>query len=371
MKKFIAMAVGLLMVLSATAPAFAAGMASSRIKDIARVQGVRNNQLVGYGLVVGLSGTGDSNKTIETLQSVVSMLKEFGVTMATTSSFKTKNVAAVMVTATLPPFAKEGDAIDLTVSSMGDAKSLQGGTLLQTPLRAANGQVYAVGQGAVSIGGFAAGRGGSGAQKNFLTVGLTPNGGIVEKSVEGDIGSDGTISLSLAKSDFTTASRIARMINANYGSIARAANAGRVDITIPYSYRGDVVSFIAGIEDLPVTPDNRAKVVVNERTGTVIIGGEVSVDEVAISQGGLNISVVKNVDVSQPPPFSMGETVETRTDDVNVQEDPAHTIVLPATTSVNDIVGALNSIGATPRDIISILQALKASGALHADLEII
>lgn len=371
MKKFIAMAVGFFMVLTMAAPVFAAGMANTRIKDIARIQGVRNNQLIGYGLVVGLAGTGDSNKSIETLQSVTSMLKEFGVTMTTSSSFKTKNVAAVMVTATLPPFAKEGDTIDLTISSMGDAKSLQGGTLLQTPLKAGNGQIYAVGQGAVSTGGFAAGRGGSGAQKNFLTVGLTPNGGIVEQSVEDDIGSDGTVSLSLAKSDFTTASRIARTINANYGSVARASNAGRIDITIPYGYRGDVVGFIAGLEDLPITPDNRAKVVVNERTGTIIIGGEVAVDEVAISQGGLNISVVKNVDVNQPPPFSMGETVETRTDDVNVQEEPAQTIVLPATTSVNDIVGAMNSIGATPRDIISILQALKTSGALHADLEII
>jgi len=370
MKKWMAVAAGFFLAFSMFTPALAAS-AGTRIKDIARVQGVRANQLVGYGLVVGLAGTGDSNKTFETLQSVASMLKEFGVTIDATSSFKTKNVAAVMVTATLPPFAKEGDTIDLTVSSMGDAKSLQGGTLLQTPLRAGNGRVYAVGQGAVSTGGFAAGRGGSGVQKNFLTVGLTPNGGIVEQSVEGTLGENGAISLSLAQSDFTTASRVARTINANYGSIAKASNGGRVDISIPYGYRGDVVGFIAGIEELPITPDNRARVVVNERTGTVVIGGEVAVDEVAISQGGLNISVVKNNDVSQPPPFSMGQTVETRNTDVNVQEEVAHSIVLPATTHVNDVVGALNSIGATPRDVISILQALKASGALHADLEII
>jgi flagellar P-ring protein precursor FlgI len=242
---------------------------------------------------------------------------------------------------------------------------------LQTPLKAGNGQVYAVGQGAVSIGGFAVAGGGNKVQKNFLTVGLSPNGGIVERSVEDTLGSDGKIALSLSTADFTTASRIVRTINASYGQVARAANSGRIDITIPYGYRNDVVSFIANIEDLPVTPDNRAKVVVNERTGTVVIGGEVAVDEAAIAQGGLNISIVKNSDVNQPPPFSMGETVETRTTDVNAKDEAAHTIVLPATTNVNDIVGALNSIGATPRDVISILQALKASGALHADLEII
>lgn len=371
MRKLIAAMTFMLVFCSLITSAFAASSTvSTRIKDIAKVQGVRSNQLVGYGLVVGLSGTGDSNKTIETLQSVASMLKEFGVSI-NTASLKTKNVAAVMVTAQLPPFVREGDTIDITVSSMGDAKSIQGGTLLQTPLKAANGQVYAVGQGAVSTGGFFAGRGGSSAQKNFPTVGLTPNGAIVEKSVEADLGGDGTIALSLSKPDFTTAARIASAVNARYGNVAKANNPGRVDITVPYMYRNDVVGFVANLEDLYVTPDNIAKVIVNERTGTIVMGGNVAVDEIAIAQGGLSINITKTTDVNQPEPFSYGETIVSKNTDVAVAGDKAHTIVLQATANVNDIVGALNAVGATPRDIISILQAIKAAGALHADLEII
>lgn len=345
-------------------------MVSTRVKDIAKVQGVRSNQLIGYGLVVGLAGTGDSNKTLETLQSVANMLKDFGVSVSATQ-LKTKNVAAVMVTAQLPPFVREGDTIDITISSMGDAKSIQGGTLLQTPLKAADGHIYAVGQGAVSTGGFSAGSGGNSRQKNFPTVGTTPNGAIVERDLEATLGSDGSIALSLMKPDFTTASRIAEAVNARYGSVAKAANPGRIDISVPYNYRNNVVSFVAGLEDLYVTPDSIAKVVVNERTGTIVMGGNVAVDEIAIAQGGLSISIEKTTDIDQPPPFSMGETITTKNTDVNVKEAKASTIVLPATANVGDIVGALNAVGATPRDIISILQAIKAAGALHADLEII
>ena len=344
--------------------------AGTRIKDIAKVQGVRSNQLVGYGLVVGLNGTGDSNKSIETLQSIGNMLKSFGVAIDTTT-LKPKNVAAVLVTATLPPFVREGDTIDIAVSSIGDAKSIQGGTLVQTPLKAGNGNVYAVAQGAVSTGGFTAGRGSNTAQKNFPTVGTTPNGAIVEHSVEDDIGTNGTLSLSLAQPDFTTSARIAQAINSQFGGIARASNPGRVDVTIPSYYRGNVVGFVASLEDLPVTPDSIAKVVVNERTGTIVMGGNVSVDDVAIAQGGLSISISKNEDAEQPAPFSYGRTIVTKNTDVNVKEDKANTIVLQATADINDIVGALNAVGATPRDIISILQAIKASGALHADLQII
>lgn len=348
-----------------------ADSAVTRIKDIARVQGVRSNQLVGYGLVVGLNGTGDSNKTLETLQSVTNMLRQFGVTIDQ-NSLKTKNVAAVMVTATLPPFVREGDTIDVTVSSMGDASSIQGGTLVQTPLQAGNGNVYAVAQGAVSTGGFMAGTGGGNTrQKNFPTVGLTPNGAIVERTVEDDIGRDGTISLSLMNPDFTTAARVAQAINSRFGGVATAANPGRIDIKLPTYFRGNVVGFVAGIEDLMVLPDNVAKVVVNERTGTVVMGGDISVDHIAIAQGGLSISVQTDEEASQPTPFSVGSTVVTRAEEVDAEEEPANTIVLPATTNVGDIVGALNSVGATPRDIISILQAIKAAGALHAELEII
>ena len=342
----------------------------TRIKDIAKVQGVRANQLVGYGLVMGLNGTGDSNKTLEVLQSVANTLRRFGVTVDQ-NSLKTKNVAAVTVTATLPPFVREGDTIDVTVSSMGDAKSIQGGTLIQTPLQAGNGEVYAVAQGAVSTGGFTAGNGGNTRQKNFPTVGLTPNGAIVERTVEDDLGKDGTISLSLANPDFTTAARIAQAVNARYAGSATAANPGRVDIRIPPYFRNNLVSFVAGLEELPIMPDNIAKVVVNERTGTIVMGGDVSVDSIAIAQGGISISIETEEDASQPTPFSVGSTVVTKNSSVDVAEERANTIVLDATANVSDIVGALNAVGATPRDIISILQAIKASGALHAELEII
>ena len=344
--------------------------AVTRIKDIAKIQGVRSNQLVGYGMVVGLNGTGDSNKTLETLQSVANMLREFGVTIDQ-ASLKTKNVAAVMVTATLPPFVREGDTIDVTVSSMGDAKSIQGGTLIQTPLQAGNGQVYAVAQGAVSTGGFTAGNGGNTRQKNFPTVGMTPNGAIVERTVEDDLGSNGTLSLSLSNPDFTTAARVTQAINLRFGNVARAANPGRIDLAIPAYYRNNVVGFVAGLEELPVMPDNIAKVVVNERTGTIVMGGDVSVDHIAITQGGLSISVTTDTEVEQPAPLSYGTTVTTKNSEADVQEDTASSIILPATANVSDIVGALNAVGATPRDIISILQTIKASGALHADLEIV
>ena len=350
--------------------AFAAS-ASTRIKDIAKIQGVRSNQLMGYGLVVGLDGTGDSDKITQTVQSIGNMMKDFGVVIDT-NGLKAKNIASVIVTATLPPFIREGDTIDITVSSIGDAKSLQGGTLLQTPLKAGNGNVYAVGMGAVSTGGFSAGRSGSSAQKNFPTVGTIPNGAIVENSVEDEgLGANGTLSLSLNKSDFTTANRIVQSINSQFGGIARAANPGRVDITVPAYYRKNIVGFVSNLEELSVTPDNIAKVVVNERTGTIVMGGNVAVDSIAITQGSLSIKIQKDIEVDQPPPFSMGSTVITDTTDTTVEESKGNSIVLPATSNVNDIVGALNAVGATPRDVISILQAIKAAGALHADLEII
>lgn len=369
MKKLLALLMAGVFTLSLMPGTAAAESAATRIKDIAKVQGVRSNQLMGYGLVVGLNGTGDGNKSTETIQSIVNMLKSFGVAIDQ-STLKAKNVAAVVVTATLPPFVREGDTIDITSSSIGDAKSIQGGTLLQTPLRAGNGTVYAVAQGPVSTGGFAAGNGGNTATKNFPTVGTTPNGAIVERSVEDEIGGSGRISLSLREPDFTTAARIANAVNSQYGNVAQAANPGRIDISIPAYMRNNIVGFVASIEELPVMPDNIAKVVVNERTGTIVMGGDVSVDEIAITQGGLSIKVQKNENANQPDPFSYGTTIVTRNTDVDVQEDKASTIVLPATANVSDIVGALNAVGATPRDTISILQAIKAAGALHAELQI-
>lgn len=353
-----------------TAPVVFAEAVPVRIKDLAKVQGVRSNQLVGYGLVVGLNGTGDSTKSTETLQSVVNIMKNFGITISQ-SSLKPKNVAAVIVTATLPPFVREGDTIDVTVSSMGDAKSIQGGTLVQTPLQAGNGITYAVAQGAVSTGGFSAGGGGNRAQKNFPTVGISPNGAIVERSVEDDLGNMNSLSLSLTKADFTTASRIAEAVNSRYGSIARAANPGRIDISVPPYYRNNIVSFVATLEELAVKPDMAAKVVINERTGTIVMGGDITVGDVAITQGGLTVKISSEEDVVQPPPFSYGRTGKVKKKETDVEESPASSIVLPSTADVEDIVGALNAVGATPRDIISILQAMKASGALHAELEII
>ena len=370
MKRILSLLTVLALTLSLIPGIASADSAVTRIKDIAKVQGVRSNQLMGYGLVVGLNKTGDSNKALETIQSIGNMLKAYGVAI-NPSSLKPDNAAAVMVTATLPPFVREGDTIDVTVSSLADAKSIQGGTLLQTPLRAANGEVYAVAQGPVSTGGFTAGNGGSKVQKNFPTVGTTPNGAIVEKSVEDDLGADGHISLSLMQPDFTTAARMAQAINARFGGIATAANPGRIDVRIPGAYRGNVVAFIASVETLSIMPDNTARVVLNERTGTIVMGGEVSVDECAITQGGLTIQVQHSVDVNQPAPFSYGSTIVTKNTDTKAKEDKASTIVLPATANVNDIVGALNAVGATPRDTISILQAMKAAGAIHADLQLV
>ena len=368
MKKIFTLAT-LFLCLAITSTVFAES-AVTRIKDIAKVQGVRSNQLMGYGLVVGLPGTGDSDDTRQMIQSTVSLLRSFGITVQA-SELDSDNVAAVMVTATLPPFMREGDTIDVVVSSMGDADSIQGGVLLQTPLRAANGDVYAVAQGSISTGGFMAGRGNNRATKNFPTAGSIPNGAIVERTVEDDIGRNGQISLSLSSSDFTTASRIANAINSAYGDVAHAANPGRIDINVPGFYRANVVEFVASIEELPVMPDNIAKVVVNERTGTIVMGGNVTVDECAITQGGLSIRITSDVDVSQPSPFSYGTTMVTKQADANAREELSSSVVLPATTSVSDIIGALNAVGATPRDCISILQAMKAAGAIHATLEII
>ena len=352
------------------ATALASG-AITRIKDVAKVQGVRTNQLVGYGLVTGLAGTGDSNTLAQTRQSLANLLKSFGLTV-NDAQIKAKNVAAVMVTAQLPAFAKPGDTIDMTVSSMGDAKSLQGGILLQTPLKAANGQVYAVGQGPVSTGGYSAGSSGSSQQKNFPTTGTTPNGAIVEREVPTQLMSpSGSITIALSQPDFTTAARIGEAIDTRFGPISMTRDPGTIVVTVPSQYGSNVVGFIASLEELYINPDTIAKVIINERTGTIVMGANVTIDAVAVAQGGLSIRIDKTTDVSQPPPFSYGSTVVTNNTSVEVKEDKANVMVLPATANVGDVVNALNAIGATPRDLISILQAMKAAGALHADLQII
>jgi flagellar P-ring protein FlgI len=344
-----------------------------RIKDIADIKGVRQNQLVGYGLVVGLNGTGDSKNSIFTLQSMASMLEKMGVTVKP-DDIKVDNVAAVMVTAELPPFARTGSRIDVLVSSIGDAKNLQGGNLLFTPLKAADGQVYAVGQGPVSTGGFVVGSAsGTGVQKNFPTVGRVVNGALIEKEISTDFNHKKVLTLALQNPDFTTASRVAQAINiAFYEQIARTLDSGTIEVKVPEKYWGNTVSMVTMIERLGVTPDAVSKVVINERTGTVIMGENVRISTIAIAHGNLSIQIKETQQVSQPLPFSKsGKTVVTPQSDVQVQEGNNPIFLVESGVSIGEVVKALNALGVSPRDLIAIFQALKAAGALQAELEII
>ena len=352
--------------------AFPSWSGAVRIKDLADINGVRENQLVGYGLVVGLDGTGDGKKSLFTVQSMVSMLEKMGVTI-NPSEIAVANVAAVMVTAALPPFAKSGNRIDVLVSSIGDAKNLQGGTLLMTPLKAANGQTYAVAQGPVSTGGFQATGVGAGVQKNFPTVGRVVGGALVEREVELDLNSRRDLTLSIRDPDFTTAMRMTEAINALfYDHIAEARDAGTVQIKVPMAYLGNIVGLVSMIEKLDVNPDMGAKVVINERTGTVVMGENVRISTVAIAHGNLSIVIKESPQVSQPLPFSEGgQTVVTPNSDVSVKEDTKQLVLMESGASIGDVVGALNALGVSPRDLIAIFQAIKAAGALQAELEVI
>ena len=344
-----------------------------RIKDIVDIKGVRQNQLVGYGLVVGLNGTGDSDNATFMIQSFVSMLERMGVTVQP-EDIEVDNVAAVMVTADLPAFAHAGSRIDVLVSSIGDAENLQGGTLLFTPLKGADGNVYAVAQGPVSTGGFiAAGDSGSGVQKNHPTAGRVVNGAIIEKEIVSNFNNRHTLTLNLHRADFTTASRVAQAINiAFYEKIARTQDAGTIEVKVPEKYRGDMVALVTKIERLGVTPDIVSKVIINERTGTVIMGESVRISTIAIAHGNLSIEIKENQNVSQPLPFSRsGRTVVTPESQVLVQEGNNPIFLVESGVSIGEVVKALNALGVTPRDLIAILQALKAAGALQAELEII
>jgi flagellar P-ring protein precursor FlgI len=346
---------------------------AARIKDIAGFRGVRSNQLVGYGLVVGLAGSGDSDDAIFTLQSVSSMLEKMGVTVKP-EDIKVKNVAAVMVTADLPPFARMGSRLDALVSSIGDSKALQGGTLLMTPLKGADGQVYAVGQGPVSTGGFTVGANtGDKVQKNFTTVGRVVQGALVEKEIPFSLNQKDTLTLALHQPDFTTATRMAEAINAGLlDNTAFAQDSGTVQIAVPPKYLGNIAQLIASIEGLNVIPDNISRVVINERTGTVVMGENVRISTVAIAHGNLSVEIKQNFNVSQPMPFSeTGRTVVTPDSQTSVKEGRSPIYVVPSGVSIGEVVKALNALGVSPRDLISIFQALKAAGALQADLEII
>lgn len=324
-----------------------------RVKDLTRVDGVRNNQLTGYGLITGLEGTGDGTRSLFTLQSIANMLQKFGVTISP-SSIRVDNVAAVLVTVTLPPYVRPGDQLDVQVSSIGDAENLQGGVLLQTPLMGADGKVYAVAQGSVSIGGFNPKAGGARIQRNHPVVGVVPKGAIVERELTSDLAiHQGGIKLLLNAPDFVTASRLTATINQTFSAeIAQAQDPQAVFIKLPEKFVNDPVTFLAVLQDLEIEPDLPARIVVNERTGTIIMGENVRISKVAVSHGNLSVNVKDPQNPDNPP---ANEKV------VNV----------PDGTSVSDIVKALNSLGATPRDVITILQAMRSAGALYAEIVLI
>jgi flagellar P-ring protein precursor FlgI len=352
---------------------FLAGHAHAvRIKDIAHIKGVRKNQLVGYGLVVGLDGTGDGNKSEFTLQSMSSMLEKMGVRVDP-DDVDVDNVAAVMVTADLPPFAKPGGRVDALVSSISDAESLYGGTLLFTPLKGADGQVYAVAQGPVITGGFSASGSGAKIQKNFPTVARIISGAVVEKEIHSNFSQNEALSLALHIPDFTTVSRVAEAINrALYDRVARTPDSGTVEIKVPEKYLGNLVELITLIEGLNITPDSVAKIVINERTGTVVIGKDVRITTIAIAHGNLSIAIKETADVSQPLPFSRrGRTVVTSDTDIKVKEEKNKLMLIESGVSIGELVRGLNALGVSPRDLITIFQAIRASGALQAELETI
>ena len=352
-----------------------------RIKDVGSFEGVRDNQLIGYGLVVGLDRTGDQVIGGQfTIQAMMSMLNKMGINLVIDPiQLLTRNIASVMVTAKLPPFAKPGLTVDVLVSSMANAKSLQGGTLLLTPLKAANQQVYAVAQGPVSIGGFLGGTGGAGGStttKNHQSAGIVPGGAIIEKDAGIDIESWETVSVLLRHPDFTTAIRTTEAIDGVFGKgSATAVNSGLVRASIPATFRGRVVEYIATIEGLDVNVDLPAKVVVNERTGTVVLGEHVRISTCAISHGNLTISVKNTLNVSQPPAPLIGSTggQTTITPDVQteVKEQESRLMVVDETVTLGEVVRALNAVGVTPRDLVAILSALRAAGALQANLDVI
>ena len=342
-----------------------------RIKDIVDIEGVRVNQLIGYGLVVGLDDTGDGKKSQFTVQSMVSMLEKMGVSVDA-DDISVDNVAAVIVTCELPPFARNGSRMDVLVSSIGDAESLQGGTLLLTPLRAVNGQVFAVAQGPVSTGGFSAEGSGGGVQKNFPTVGRVVGGALIERELDLDFTGKDSFSVILHRPDFTTASRVTEAINRSFGieQPAMTLDPGTIQVQVPERYRGNTVGFITAIENLGITPDTAARVIINERTGTVVMGDNVRISTIGIAHGNLSIQIRESNDVSQPLPFSEGETVVTPETDISVQEGTAPMFLVESGISIGEVVRALNALGVSPRDLIAIFQAIKAAGALQAELEI-
>ena len=361
----------LLAVLMAICVPVGAG-ATSRIKDLANIEGVRQNQLIGYGLVVGLNGTGDTLNNIPfTKQSLQAMLERLGVNVRN-QTLRTGNVAAVMVTANLPAFATQGTRIDITVSSLGDSKSLQGGTLLVTPLLGADGNVYAVGQGSVAIGGFQAEGEAAKIVRGVPTVGRIANGALIEREIEFNLNRQSQLRMALRNPDFTTAKRIAAAINDYIGvPTAEPLDPSTIGITVPQQYRGNVISLLTEVEQLQVEPDLSAKIVIDERSGIIVMGNDVRVSTVAVAQGNLTVTITETPQVSQALPFARGGTTVTvpRTR-IGVQEDGKKLAVVRSGVSLQQLVDGLNALGIGPRDMIAILQAIKAAGAIQADIEV-
>ena len=344
-----------------------------RLKDIATFEGVRPNQIIGYGLVVGLNGTGDKTGTTFTVQSLTNMLKRMGLTVPA-SAIRVKNVAAVMVTADLPPFVKPGSKIDVLVSSLGDSSSLLGGTLLATPLKGVDGKIYAMAQGPLSIGGFAVSGESGGAQKNHPTVGRIVQGATVEREVPIRWQGKNDMTIKLSQPHFTTASRLARLINDRLPTAAaRPIDASTVRFNVPGNFQNNLAVMVAELENLDIRPDAVAKIIIDERTGTVVVGENVRISTVAVAHGNLSIQIRESAQVSQPGAFAPpgAATVVTPQTDIQVQEGADQLMMVEAGPTINDVVKAINAIGATPRDLIMIFQAIKAAGALHAELEII
>ncbi|MGN6412002.1 MAG: flagellar basal body P-ring protein FlgI [Nitrobacter sp.] len=357
--------------LVALAPLGTPAHATSRIKDLANIEGVRQNQLIGYGLVVGLNGTGDTLNNIPfTKQSLQAMLERMGVNIRG-ATIRTGNVAAVMVTGNLPAFATQGTRMDVTVSAMGDAKSLQGGTLLVTPLLGADGNVYAVAQGSLAIGGFAAEGAAASVTKGVPTNGRIANGAIVEREIEFALNRMPNVRLALRNADFTTAKRIAAAVNDFLGTkTAEPIDPSTVQLSIPSEFKGNVVALLTEIEQLQVEPDIAAKIIIDERSGIIVMGRDVRVATVAVAQGNLTVSISESPQVSQPNPLSRGRTVVTPRSAVGVSEDGKKLALVKNGVSLQELVDGLNGLGIGPRDLIGILQAIKAAGAIEADIEV-
>ncbi|MCF6178516.1 MAG: flagellar basal body P-ring protein FlgI [Geopsychrobacter sp.] len=342
-----------------------------RVKDLVDIEGVRVNQLVGYGLVVGLNGTGDSKSTIFTIQSLLNMIERMGLTVEP-GKVKVDNVAAVMVTAELPAFARPGGRIDVAVASVGDAEDLAGGTLMMTPLKGADGKYYAVAQGPLVVGSLAFGGKAAKVQKNHPTSGRIPGGAIVEREVFNDFEHLTKLNYRLKEADFTTVTRMTQVINDYFGEpIARALDSVAIEVKRPAAYEGRMADLVAEIEILDVIPDSIARIVVNEKTGTIVVGNEVRISTVAVSHGNLSLVIGESAVVSQPNPLGGGQTVVVPQTTIEVKEDKGNLVVMNMGVSIGDVASALNAIGASPRDLIAIFEAIKASGALHAELVVL